>query len=456
MRLLHAADLHLRKERIADIDISLTVMEATAREEEADLIALCGDIWDGPVTNTAGALFPTFLSWMQRLADIAPVALIYGTPSHDTEGSLEVFASLKARHAITILSPGVAYGLSGAGLKPLAFGENAKDLCLVVFGIPEPSKKWLSGSQPAMGKDESDARVRDALGALCLGMAGKRAAYPRIPTLCLYHGQVGTAKTGTGYTVESGSGIAIGRDQLESIGADYYALGDIHEPQQILGLAAWYSGSIYACDFGETHSPGCQIVDIQKSRSGKGYDVDSRRIEFGHPLNVLVKSDATGAKTIPFLPGKRIRWEIRCTGAEAARINTDELLSRMMAHGAASGSRVSLDLIPVETVRAGDIGATGGLSDKLRIWGENSGMSIQDSVLQKAKDLEAASGTTKGGSSGAQIRIDRLRVRGATGIWKKSRKDEIDLDLTSREGGVIAFVGKNGAGKTTIVENLHP
>ena len=49
----------------------------------------------------------------------------------------------------------------------------------------------------------------------------------------LYHGAVTGATMANGQLVEGG--ISIGREDLALVGADYYALGDIHLAQQIPG-----------------------------------------------------------------------------------------------------------------------------------------------------------------------------------------------------------------------------
>jgi len=54
------------------------------------------------------------------------------------------------------------------------------------------------------------------------------------------------------------------------------------------------------------------------------------------------------------------------------------------------------------------------------------------------------------------MKINKLKLRGAIGIWKGLGKEEIEIDFTQFGPGLIALTGKNGSGKTTIMENLHP
>ncbi|MFA6100474.1 MAG: SMC family ATPase [Patescibacteria group bacterium] len=50
--------------------------------------------------------------------------------------------------------------------------------------------------------------------------------------------------------------------------------------------------------------------------------------------------------------------------------------------------------------------------------------------------------------------IEHLKARGLIGINRGTGLDEIELDFTGREG-IVAFSGKNGAGKTSVIDLLH-
>lgn len=54
------------------------------------------------------------------------------------------------------------------------------------------------------------------------------------------------------------------------------------------------------------------------------------------------------------------------------------------------------------------------------------------------------------------MRILELKLRGAIGIQKGLGLEEVSLDFRNFEPGLVALTGRNGSGKTTIMENLHP
>lgn len=449
MKILHTADLHARRENAREFFTSCDIIVQEASRNDVQVIAIAGDLWHGPVQNSAGSLFPDFVEAVRRLADIAPVALIYGTPSHDVEGSLDIFETLECRHGIKVLAPGTAYVLRDGRIHELARG-NEHGAQLLIFGIPEPSKKWILASSPSGQNPEFVAR--EAFRMLCNAIGCMRDQYPSLPSLVLAHGQAEGARTASGRILSTGDGLYFTRDHLKALKAEYIALGDIHQPQHIDGTRAWYAGSAYPLDFGETHKAGCWIVTLHEP----GKPVDMERIDFPHPTNRHIISHAACAMEIPTMRGQKVWYEVQGTRQELAILDSDIILARLRAHGAAEGSRVTFDVKEKETIRVPEIVEKKGLVEKLRIWAEASGETLTDGIIEKARTLERETESRSLTTAKAHYRIDRLVLRGAIGLWAKSGKDEIELDLASLGKGVITLLGHNGAGKTTILENLHP
>ncbi len=450
MRLVHAADLHLCKAHADEALVSLAIMREAVLEERADLVVLAGDLWDGPIMATAGSRYPEFIQALKELSDAAPVACIYGTPSHDTDGSLEVLRHLKGGHGITILEPGQAYGLYGGHVVNMGTpgtGSLGEPSC-ILLGIPEPSRKWLLADGSFEG--EAGIAMREAMRRLCGAYAGVRARHAKVPAILVAHGQVAGSRLSNGSL--SGPGGCLAMDDLAAVGADYVALGDIHEPQRIGERDAWYAGSIYPCDWGERHECGCNLVTFE----GRAL-ASVRRIPFGHPVQEHVKVDFAQALQVPAVPGRKVWWEVSCSVAEAALLDVRELQARLVGHGAHADSRVTLAVQPYETVRAHVIGEADGLEEKLERWGEASGIEITEAVREKTAVLaRTLSGDRQAAGARRSFRIESLRLRGATGLWKRSGLEDAYLDLRGYGDGVITLAGENGAGKTTILENLHP
>jgi DNA repair exonuclease SbcCD nuclease subunit len=468
MRIAHLADLHCKEDAYDAVRASIETVIAEHERQPFDLIAIAGDIWHGPIQDSGRARFPEFLALIRKLADCAPVAMVYGY-RHDMVDSLEVFETQAARFPIRILRPGKAYFLDGFNACISETYIEGQDKALL-FGVPEPTKEWLLASGGATGKDASDLAIRDRLRALLLGLGGLRRQYPHLPCVLLYHGDVYGATTSVGYSTAAGTGIAVSRDDLAAVGFDYGAFGHIHLPQQIAGLPAYYAGKAYTGNWDERgYVPGANIVEIGNwpvDESGGTFEREPRipvevsRLEFPHPVRVKLSrklDDGVAYKDLA-LGGKIVWEEWTATKEWAAEFDADaELEGLIQGCGALEGSRVTLNILPTETVRAGEIASKATLADKVALWGENSAVPIVDTVLTKAGEVESEVG-----------RIDQLAgpprrfrnistyIRGSRGFYRKQKKDEAFIDWESYGEGVIAYVGPNGFGKTTSFDFSKP
>lgn len=453
IRIAHISDLHCCREHQEAALKSLQFLADTIKKAPVDLVAIAGDTWDASMLNTEASGFNGFIDAIRNIADEAPVAMIYGTPSHDTDGSLEVFRKINCKHSITVLEPAQSYLLIGdnqdAMIVPDVGGVHPCAKALIL-GVPEPRKKYLLANATA-GKDETEALLRDSMQKLCFMLAAKRRERAYLPCVMLYHGDVAGCSLQNDRTIERGTGLSITIDDLASIGADYYALGHIHKPQQVGNLPAYYAGSIYPKDFGETHKAGFNLVEID----GANTSARVERVEFPHPQNMKIESGADCKISGEEISGKRVWLEITCTKEERVTLDEEALLAGLIEHGAVEGSRVTISDIPVETVRAAEITEAAGVSEKYKVWAENSGIELKDSVLKKISELDAEISKDSAKAHGAWELVS-LKLRGSTGIKKGIGKDEISIDFDSYDSGLIALTGENGKGKTTLIENCHP
>jgi exonuclease SbcC len=455
IRLLHLADIHYSRERKDIVLADLSVVMDYAKKNAVDLIAVAGDIFDSATLNSANTGFPEFLDAIKGLADQAPLVMIYGTPSHDVDSCLDVFPKLTAKHNITVLEPGQAYFLHkehGIIREAELYLYDASGQTAILFGIPEPRKKYLLADTSA-GKDETEEAIREAMRKMCFLLSAKRQEYPDTPCVALYHGDVAGTTLQNDQTVERGTGIAITIDDLADIGADYYCLGHIHKPQRVGNLPAYYAGSIPK-NFGEQHKSGFNLVTVNKGNAAV------ERMDFLDPQNLKIeiksiqafKAYSCEAREIK---GKKVWIEISCTKEERALIDTEKELSDLIEAGAVEGSRVTLSDIPVETIRAAEITAVNTPAKKFEVWAENSNIDFSDSHLEKIEALDAE--ITKGAAKAeGEWEIVSLRLKGAIGIMKGIKKEEIAVNFDNYDSGLIALVGANGKGKTTLIENCHP
>jgi len=468
IKILHLADIHFSRERKDLVISSLKHVEETAGRNAVGLIMIAGDLFDAAVLNSDNAGLSEFVRAIKRLGDSAPVAMVYGTPSHDVDGSLEIFQTVTCRYGITVLEPGQAYFLALGGGAIIPEKEAKRDfgmenLGAVIFGIPEPRKKYLLANSSA-GKDETEETIRDAMRKMCLLLAAKRREYPDLPCVVLYHGEVAGTAYQNGTMVERGTGISITIDDLMDIGSDYNCLGHLHLPQQIGTFPAFYAGSITK-DFGEQHKAGYNLVDV-----GVG-SYRMQRIDWPIPQNMKIETalDDFLSKTPYAAPqadgldfdggldvrGRKVWLEISCDKARRSFANAEAELQKLLGHGAVEGSRVTIRDIPVETVRAAEITEASTPAKKFGVWAENSGVEAAESAARKIEALEAETRTGAAKATG-EWELVSVKLRGAIGIRRGIGVDEIAIDFGEYENGLVAVTGANGKGKTTLIENCHP
>jgi exonuclease SbcC len=467
IKLVHSADFHFSRENQIPALQSLKTFANTGIEQDVDLFVIAGDLFDRAVQNTASSGLPELQRVIQRMMDHAPVVAVTGTPTHDIPGAYEVLTETNAEHKFTLLYPGVIYFLKNKVIHAHDHSDgkptNAE---LLIFGCPEPSKEWFLSGRNGLSRDEATQAVIKGMRDIFLGFAATRKEYSDIPCLMVYHGEVSGASMCNGQTLPQG-GIAVGRDDLAMVNADYYAFGHIHLAQQIGDLPAYYSGSAFPVDWGETEQKQFNIVELNDLAQRRveemawGQSVVARltRIDYPHPPRKKIVCEKMDLFADGELDGYQVWAVIRGDKRDLATFDTDRALRDMLNDGALPGSRVTTEIIPTETIRAGEIQEAKSLWDKVTIYAENTGEEIRKidvTLREKAEALEAEARREGLVSEGAHIRIDSLSLRGAIGIKKGTGNDEIYLDFNSFDSGLIALLGSNGAGKTTLIENLHP
>jgi len=452
LKLNHGADLHYRRERAADVFASLDVIDANS--DDADLTILAGDLYDSPVQNTGASQFPEYLTRIARIAKKAPIVMVQGSPGHDSDGSLDVFEQISDR--ITVLKMGKAYFL-GKGNDFCGIREyDAKDpdfdyqrfSSALILGMPEPQKKHLLAA-------DSDITLDQAVRAILLGYAAIRAKYHDLPCILVYHGQVRGARMANGEPCEGGVSI----DDLALVGADYIAMGDIHKPQRIgetRGLNAYYAGAAHPTkDWNEAG------IEFGFNRVEIADEVTVSRIPFPHPMLIKIENAVRNTENLSFekvfdeIKGKRVWLELSCTKEQSFAFDTEGYLHDLLSFGADPRSRVTLKILSSETVRSGEITKLRTLRAKFDLWSRNSSRVPTDAQMEKADIIELEASGKGLSLNGGSFSFDKLILRGAKGVWKKQRKDEITLDLTQFDPGIVGLIGPNGRGKTTIMNNFH-
>lgn len=449
MKILHSSDFHYSRDNQEPALLSLRTFYEYGKDNGVDLWIIAGDLFDRAVQNTDSSGFPQLIRIIQNMMNLAPVVAVQGTPTHDIEGCYEALQEISAKHDFVLLDPQQPYFLNADGE---IWTGKVSGPHLLVLGCPEPSKEWFLKDK-SLGRDEATQAVKEGMRQMLLGWGAIRKQYADIPCLFVGHFSIEGASMCNGQILPMGE-LAIGRDDLALVGADYYALGHIHKAQQIGDLPAYYAGSAFPVNWGELD---------QKIFNYVLFDPDQITIAeqpYPHPPRKKVVKQPGGAAWIqddPEVDGFQVWLDLQANKQQAATINREELLQELIAAGALEGSRMTVTILPTETVRAGEIREAQRLTDKIAIYAENSGDEASiGHVFEKAEQLETEAKAEGLSGEGLHIRIDRLILRGAIGIQKGQGKEEIEVDFSRYDPGLVALVGVNGAGKTTLIENAHP
>jgi exonuclease SbcD len=392
MRILHIADIHARDNDIDEIEKCLNAIVQAGWNESPDLIVCAGDIFDSQNVKLDSKAAKLIFNVFTQLADIAPVAVVIGTPSHDGTAA-EVLKHVKAKHQIRVSTRPEQFLLVRR-----ADGESFIDdpmlseddgIMAIISMVPTPTKQFFNSASDIKG---SDNEIAQAMGQMFGGVGARAAGFPGVPHVLVGHFQVGGAFISETQQL-AGLDIEISKEQIGYAQANVVLLGHIHLRQQI-GTNIFYSGSIFRKDFGELDPKGFYIHEIDWAGA-----VTSREIETPTRKLIKISKDFTSRNHIEEanelieivsndyddIDGAYIRVELKCYQDEAGKL--DKAAIAAIFDGAADVD-VRIIRVPRENVRSAHILKLVTLRDKILEMARLKSELVPDSVLMKADFLE--------------------------------------------------------------------
>ncbi|MCB0880935.1 MAG: exonuclease SbcCD subunit D [Thermoleophilia bacterium] len=261
MRLLHTGDWHLGK-RLYGLDrrdeavATLAELARIALSERVDAVLVAGDLLDRRVNDYEP--LGDCLNALEELARAAPVLAVVG--NHDDErlwGALARYLAERRIHLASRIAPaerGVVSVETDAG--PLHAGL-----------MPWPDPRAVAdeiGLAAADTKRGYADGVRSMMQSYGRELVSRRAAQGGAAVL-VAHAMVDGAVGGGGEReMTMGITYAVSPHAMPS-GLDYIALGHVHRPQAVPGVAvpARYAGSPMPIDFSEdNHAKTACVVDV--------------------------------------------------------------------------------------------------------------------------------------------------------------------------------------------------
>jgi DNA repair exonuclease SbcCD nuclease subunit/DNA repair exonuclease SbcCD ATPase subunit len=435
MKIFCTADWHIDNNK--DFFKSLDFFVKCVEEQKPDLVTIAGDLFDKAQLNTDSSGFVEVQSYMLRILNVCPVMAIYGTPSHDVAGSLSVFEKMRGKNSFIILDPGVWYSVGS----------------VLVTGIPEINKSFMLSENDDSSIDDLLEKLKKFFDGLAIS---KRKGFN---SLVLFHGSIAGSKL-TENQVLPGGGLSLPVSYLEGIGADYVSCGHIHMRQEV-APNVWYEGSIYPKTWGERTTKAFTCLDI--------YDDSIERSEIKFPVQPMEKIKVSDISEVSYykdtLP-KNVRLWVEIEESEKdfkdmreSDFESDKKYLKSFGFNL-DDCRITYTVKKDETTRAAEIVETTSLADKFMIWLKNTTSDVAESV--KHSIVKLCSGyeekLKKLGllHQRRELELISLSLRGAIGIKKGTGKEDINIDFTKYSHGIIALLGDNGSGKSTIIKNCNP
>jgi exonuclease SbcD len=394
LKILHAADLHVQDKDIVEIKKCLFHMVKKAAEEKPDIIIVAGDLFDSYMVKLDSQSAKLVFEVVSNLADIAPVAIVIGTPSHEGSAT-EVLRHIKAKYNVWVSErPEQLYLINHKYISDLLPPSLESSIDAVISMMPTPTKKYF---QSGLNIAESDQEISTALSAIFAGF-GVKAKDFECPHILAGHISMGGA-----YISETqqliGVDIEISKDQIALANADVVCLGHIHLQQKI-EPNIFYSGSIYRENWGELEEKGFYFHDIEYfSPTGKTTESTFHLT----PTRKLIKiaadmtaeggfegfNDTLSSYPIKELQGAFVRVELKVFQDEVEKIDQKYITDFLCSMSGVIETEIKLIRVPRENVRSTRILELTSLPDKLIEQANVKGETLPQSIIDKAIDLES-------------------------------------------------------------------
>jgi len=414
LKILHTADWHVCDEFLGDAVRCLEFLVRKAREIDPDIIVISGDIYNHRQIRQESAAAKLAFSKVRALANIAPVMVLVGTPSHDGRApdllgqiheDYPVWTEGLPNMVILLKSP-LGEIQVHRDLDELA-QEEWKALAIVSF-MPAFTKQYF---QTKSDIETADQEIAKELGAI-FGNFGvmrnevnkklrfNKLAHP-IPHILMGHWTIGGSFVHPSQAL-TGLDIEVARDHIALANPDIVCMGHIHAQQKI-GQNIFYPGSLFATDFGEHEAKGFYIHELELVDLGGNWEItDSDFVLTPSPVLVKLTTELFKAKTddtanlvmrktlegVTSNPNAIIRYEVKIYQDMAHTIDR-EMIEKFVAEKIGP-RKFDLQIVrmPRPNVRSARVIEVESLRDKLKTRAEIIEEPITDPILEKADLLE--------------------------------------------------------------------
>lgn len=369
MRILHFSDLHLRDKDIEEAEKCLDVLAETAEREDVDLIVNAGDTFDSRDIKLDSRAAKLAVKTFNRLADICPVCVVIGTPSHDGNAA-EILSYVRGLHPIHVASI------------PQQITVKLRDAVkLVVTMMPQPTKQYFQGTGEIQ---KTDADIANAMSALFAGF-GVSASNIFGPHILIGHWNT-TGAYISDTQILTGVDIEIAPDQMMLANPAIVMLGHIHKQQKI-GSRVYYAGSLYANNWGETDDKGFYIHEIAQDITSRFIKGPSRKLVRQYLDKTAGEEEDRFCFSSTEIDGAYVRLDVTVWQDEAGIIDKENLSRGLKALGAIDVD-IRINRVPRQNVRSAAVLKAETLAEKIMAMAELRGETVPETILEKAESLE--------------------------------------------------------------------
>jgi DNA repair protein SbcD/Mre11 len=400
MKIIHSADWHFNEKNHDEIAKCLDFMVNHSETVEPDLFLISGDITDSKNLSLDSRSARTIFKLINMMLDIAPVAIVIGTPSHDGNAALAL-NECRGNYPILVsdMPEQFGYYLHAKEWKKVG-GEIAPEF--IITQIPQPTKQYFINHGAI---EDTDKAISDAMGILMVSFGNLPRGLEHLPHIVNGHGQIGGAFISETQQL-IGRDIEVLKDQLKSMNADLICYGHIHKAQ-VMGNNIFYSGSPTRMNFGETEEKGFYVHELNNAMNAPidqyEWSCESEFIKTPARDMISIKSDYTCNEEVMTIQeyvdsmekmpknlyacGCHVKFEIKVWQDEVDNLSQSKI-ETLFKNAGAERVKVLIIRVPRESVRAARVLESEVLADKIEAMAELRGESISISILEKAGKIE--------------------------------------------------------------------
>lgn len=403
MKIFHFADLHYNDRMHDEIKKCVDFMIDRSLLEKPDLFVCSGDVINSRNLSADTKSIKTILKQFRIMSDIAPVAVVCGTPSHEGKVS-KIFESVCGKYPILVSDMPGQYIYSDEEWTSINDPDEQRSKPkFIITQIPQPTKQYFIND---LSIEDTEKAIGDAMGNMLAVFGQKAKLFIDVPHIANGHGQIGGAFISETQQL-IGHDIEVSKAQLKALNSDLVCYGHIHKAQD-MGDGIFYSGSPTRMNYGETEEKGFYIHEIDQMINANTDDyepglIDSVFIQTPARQMINIKIDYTdNSQTIPVLDyiesmkdfevdlysGCHVKMVLTIWQDEADKINQSEI-ERCFLSAGAEYLKLSIIRKPRETVRAKRVLDADTLPDKIEAMAELRGEKITSGIIDKAKSIEA-------------------------------------------------------------------